>query len=155
MSVYYAYYDSPIGAVEITAADDHIKSLYFRDELGETDLNTPPVMQECINQLDEYFKKERTDFDLPLSAEGTEFQHRVWKALLNVPFGRTASYLDIANILGDRNSVRAVGNANGKNPISVIVPCHRIIGSGGKLIGYGGGLWRKEWLLKHEGSLLI
>jgi len=106
-------------------------------------------------QIDGYFAGRRTVFDLPLDLRGTDFQRRVWKQLLTVPFGQTATYLDIALALGNPQAVRAVGAANGQNPVSVIVPCHRIIASNGKLTGYGGGLWRKEWLLRHEGALLL
>ncbi len=97
----------------------------------------------------------RTTFDLPLDLRGTDFQKQVWTQLLTVPYGRTVSYQLIADAIGNPKAVRAVGAANGQNPISVIVPCHRIIGSDGQLVGYGGGLWRKEWLLKHEGALLL
>jgi len=115
----------------------------------------PPCLQECVRQLEEYFQGQRRAFSLKLLPRGTEFQQRVWAQLLKVPYGSTASYRDIALALGDADAVRAVGSANGKNPISIIIPCHRIIGSDGKLIGYGGGVWRKEWLLRHERGVLV
>lgn len=151
--MYYDYYESPIGLIEI-GGDTAIRSLYFVDAPREA-VETSPLVEETIRQLAEYFAHGRRDFDLPLALDGTPFQRQVWGQLLTVPYGKTASYLDIANGLGNPKSIRAVGAANGQNPISIIVPCHRIIGSNGKLIGYGGGLWRKEWLLRHEGALLV
>lgn len=105
-------------------------------------------------QLDEYFAGTREQFDLPLRPRGTDFQQRVWTGLLQIPFGATSTYGGLAARLGDRQASRAVGLANGKNPISIIVPCHRVIGADGSLTGYGGGLDRKLWLLRHEGALL-
>jgi len=151
----YYYYDSPIGKIEIGGTEQHIKSLFFV-ETGENKIEHPAeILLNCASQLDEYFNKKRKTFDLPLEPEGTAFQKAVWEALLDVSFGVTASYFDVAKKLDNPKAVRAVGGANGKNPISIIIPCHRIIGSSGKLIGYGGGLWRKKWLLQHEQSLLI
>ncbi len=155
-SQYEAYYQSEIGLIRVTGSGAGVSSLYFvKDDEKPADSKTPACLQDCITQLDEYFKGRRRDFSLKLQPEGTEFQKAVWQQLLNISYGKTSSYGDIAAALGDKNAMRAVGSANGKNPISIIVPCHRVIGSNGKLIGYGGGLWRKEWLLKHEGSLLI
>jgi methylated-DNA-[protein]-cysteine S-methyltransferase len=148
------YYESPIGLIEVVGTDSALNSLNF----VEQPLDVPtshPYLDTVIGQLDQYFRGERRTFDLNLGFEGAPFQKRVWNQLLTVPYGQTASYLDIAKALGDPKATRAVGAANGRNPISIIVPCHRIIGSDGKLTGYGGGLWRKEWLLKHEGSLLF
>jgi methylated-DNA-[protein]-cysteine S-methyltransferase len=151
-----AFYHSQIGWIKITGSEEGIFSLEFIDDEEDLVQNQPhPSLQECIRQLDEYFRGQRQTFSLKLFPEGTDFQKRVWNELLKVPFGKTAAYSDIAASLGDKNAVRAVGSANGKNPISIIVPCHRIIGRDGNLIGYGGGLWRKEWLLKHEGSIII
>jgi methylated-DNA-[protein]-cysteine S-methyltransferase len=110
----------------------------------------PEALNEACCQLDEYFKGKRQSFDLRLSLKGTEFQRRVWNELMSIPYGKTVTYRDIAIKLGNPHAVRAVGNANGKNPVSIIVPCHRVIGSSGKLTGYAGGLERKAWLLKHE-----
>ncbi len=111
------------------------------------------VVADAARQLAEYFRGGRREFELELSFEGTEFQKRVWRSLLEVPFGHLASYKDIAEAVGKPKASRAVGAANGANPIAIIAPCHRVIGANGKLVGYGGGLWRKEWLLKHEGAL--
>jgi methylated-DNA-[protein]-cysteine S-methyltransferase len=116
-------------------------------------IRSNPCIAKAAKEIAEYFEQGRREFTCEISLAGTSFQLRVWQQLLNVTYGRTASYKDIAIAVGNPKGVRAVGAANGKNPISLIVPCHRIIGSNGKLTGYGGGLWRKEWLLRHEGCL--
>jgi methylated-DNA-[protein]-cysteine S-methyltransferase len=157
MELQKAYYNSPTGTIEVTGTEKGIETLYFVDEMPEQS-ETPTCLQECMRQLDLYFKGELEEFDLKLIPAGTDFQQKVWKELLTVGFGKTASYLDIAKALGDKNATRAVGSANGQNPISVIIPCHRIIGSNGKLTGYGGGIERKRWLLdfergSHQGTL--
>lgn len=144
--------DSPIGQIVIRANDRGITSISFSDA-HVSDPEHSAIVDLAARQLAEYFEGTRTVFQLPLDAGGTPFQRRVWNALLDVPFGRTASYLKIARLLGDEQAIRAVGLANGKNPIAIVVPCHRIIGSDGSLTGYAGGLWRKEWLLRHEGVL--
>lgn len=149
----YAYYPSPIGLVELGATATALCTLYFVEE-PRHESTTSPMLALAIQQLNEYFAGTRTTFELPLDFQGTVFQRQVWQQLLTVPYGQTVSYQEIANTLGNPKAVRAVGGANGQNPISVIAPCHRIIGSNGNLTGYGGGLWRKEWLLKHEGYLL-
>ncbi|MBI1299479.1 methylated-DNA--[protein]-cysteine S-methyltransferase [bacterium] len=151
---HYTYYTSPIGLIEIGGTDTALTSLYFVDT-ERHDTSSAAVLEDAARQLDEYFNHRRQEFDLPLEPQGTDFQRRVWHQLLTVRYGTTVAYQDIANALGNPKAIRAVGAANGQNPISVIVPCHRIIGSNGKLTGYGGGLWRKEWLLQHEGALLI
>jgi methylated-DNA-[protein]-cysteine S-methyltransferase len=150
-----AYYKSPIGVLKVTATGEQIISVLFLDSNPEKESDESPVVNNCIQQLDEYFKHQRQKFDLPLAPQGTSFQKQVWEKLLEIPYGRTSSYLEIARRIGNPKSIRAVGSANGKNPIVIIIPCHRVIGSSGKLIGYGGGLWRKEWLLKHEQSVLV
>lgn len=142
-------YHSPIGLIEIIGSGRGVSSLLFVDREEKSNV-VPACLQDCTQQLDEYFKGHRREFTLKLDMHGTTFQKRVWQELLTIPFGKTVSYLDIALALGDRKIIRAVGGANGKNPICIIVPCHRVIGSNGSLIGYGGGLWRKEWLLKFE-----
>ena len=154
-SEFFAYCDSPIGLLEICGTRDYIKSVFFQDNNIREASETPALLKDCIRQFDEYFKKLRTEFDLPLQPEGTIFQKAVWQALQKVPYGKTASYLDIAKSLKNPKAIRAVGTANGKNPINIIIPCHRIVGSNGNLIGYGGGLWRKKWLLQHEKNLLL
>lgn len=152
MSITTVYYKSPIGVLEIKGDEDGIQSIMYMDDnsivIGkETAIK---VLHECIVQLDEYFEGNRKEFDLKLKPQGTAFQQKVWKALLEVPFNSTKSYLQQSQIVGDVKAIRAVGTANGKNPISIIIPCHRIIGSDGSLTGYAGGVWRKKWLLEHE-----
>ncbi len=112
--------------------------------------DSSPLLAEAIRQMEAYYRHELTEFDLPLRALGTEFQMKVWKALQTIPYGETYSYQDIARIVGNIKAVRAVGGANNKNPISIIIPCHRVIGKNGKMVGYGGGLDKKEWLLAFE-----
>ncbi len=149
-----AYYSSPIGLLEITGNEEGILSVLFIDKKKKSTNAIHPCLKECLYQLDEYFKGIRKEFGLKLNPRGTAFQEKVWDKLLTVPFGKTASYLDISKLIGDTNATRAVGNANGCNPISIIIPCHRVIGSNGKLVGYGGGIKRKEWLLDHERNTL-
>lgn len=149
-------YDSPIGVLEIVGSDEEIFSVLFseriRVEHSKQD-DTPLVLDECVGQLDQYFKGDRLEFTFPYRVEGTDFQKRVWTALTSIPFAETGSYTDIAVSVGSEKAVRAVGSANGKNKLSIVIPCHRIIGANGKLTGYAGGLWRKEWLLQHEKSI--
>lgn len=150
------YYKSELGLLEIIATQTSICAVNFVDEdtykLDQlTTVSDIDCVNECIKQLKEYFLEKRKDFSLPLALEGTEFQQRVWQELLKIPFGETISYLQLSERLGNKKAIRAVGRANGRNPVAIIVPCHRVIGSDGSLTGYAGGLWRKEWLLKHEG----
>ncbi|MBD3306545.1 methylated-DNA--[protein]-cysteine S-methyltransferase [candidate division KSB3 bacterium] len=152
---YTTYYHSPIGPLEIRGTEEGIRSICFVEETAPSSTEIPPCLATCARQLEEYFQGQRQEFSVDLLIHGTEFQRRVWQQLQQIPFGHTASYLDIATALGNPKAIRAVGNANGKNPISIMIPCHRIIGTNGKLIGYGGGLWRKEWLLRHEKSCLL
>ena len=147
--------NTPIGPLYITADEKAITSILFGDEQTQPVFTEYPLLKEAEKQLQAYFEGKLREFDLPLRAEGTPFQQRVWLALRDIPYGKTASYLDIARAIGNPKAVRAVGLANGKNPLTIVVPCHRVIGSNGKLVGYGGGLWRKEWLLKHEGAILL
>ena len=148
------YYKTPIGIAEIVGDKNGIRSVSVLDDdaIAESILNqkTPECLQECINQLEEYFKGERTTFNLKLNPKGTDFQKKVWRALLEIPFGKTRTYLQQSKTLGDVKAIRAVASANGKNPIWIIIPCHRVIGSDGSLTGYAGGIWRKKWLLAHE-----
>ncbi len=152
-------YESPIGFLEIYATDAAVGRVEFAGEqAGEgEEASGHPLLEEARRQLDAYFAGELRCFDLPLDLDGTPFQRQVWQQLLSVGYGQTASYQEIAVAIDNPKAVRAVGAANGRNPVAIIVPCHRIIGSGGraKLTGYGGGLWRKEWLLRHEGVLLV
>jgi methylated-DNA-[protein]-cysteine S-methyltransferase len=149
MKLYKAYYDSPVGIIEITGTEEGISSLIFVESKNDEE-EYPDCIKNCLEQLDEYFEGKRKEFNVKLMVEGTEFQKSVWNKLRNIPYGKTASYKDIAQEIGNEKAVRAVGSTNGKNPISIIVPCHRVIGANGKLTGYAGGLWRKEWLLEHE-----
>jgi len=148
-----AYYRSPIGLLEITGSQNGVSSIFFVDDAIDKG-GIPPALVDCVSQLDEYFGGRRKEFSLKLDLRGTEFQRRVWRELQRIPFGKTVSYLDVAIAIGNRESTRAVGHANGQNPISIVVPCHRVIGSDGSLTGYGGGLWRKRWLLNFENTPL-
>lgn len=146
-------YLSPIGVVEIIGSMNEIYSIMFvdREEVQNTiQEETPKVLKECLNQIDEYFKGKRQVFTFPYKLEGTNFQQTVWKALVHIPFGETGTYKELAIRIDNEKAIRAVGHANGRNKLSIVIPCHRIIGSSGKLTGYAGGLWRKEWLLQHE-----
>ena len=151
--VHRAEFQSPIGIVEIIGTERAIQSILF-SEKTEVDYpigpDSPQVIVDCQRQLEEYFKGERTEFSIPLTSTGTEFQQKVWSALTEVPYAKTVSYGAIAKAIGSDKAVRAVGNANSKNKLTIVVPCHRIIGANGKLTGYAGTLPRKEWLLRHE-----
>jgi len=150
VKTYTTCYQTAIGPFEITGNQKGILTIIFGKEPSVTDSDLPAPMTECLRQLDEYFKGRRKKFNVPLLPEGTDFQKAVWRQLQKIPFGRTASYGDVARAIGSPKAFRAVGNANNKNPIPLIIPCHRVIGSDGKLVGFGGGIWRKEWLLDHE-----
>ncbi len=146
---YNARYNSPIGELYITADDKALLSVSFSAETVKNKAQNK-IVKDTINQLDEYFTCKRKSFDLPLCPNGTEFQKRVWNALLKIPYGEVRSYKDIAIAIGNPNASRAVGHANNQNPIAIIIPCHRVIGSNGDLIGYGGGLDKKRILLNLE-----
>ncbi|MDF2519491.1 MAG: methylated-DNA--[protein]-cysteine S-methyltransferase [Clostridia bacterium] len=150
--MYKAYYSSPIGSIEIVSDESSILELEFVEEMGQAHDKAPEVLKRALTQLDEYFKGKRKAFDLELKLKGTEFQKGVWQQLQKVPYGNTASYGDIAKAVGNEKASRAVGGANNKNKIAIIIPCHRIVGSKGEMTGYAGGIWRKEWLLQHEKS---
>jgi len=147
-----AFYNSPIGVLEITESDEGVTSVLFVENHSAISI-IPPGLEDCVNQLDEYFNRRRREFTVKLDLRGTDFQKQVWRELAKIPYGKTVSYRDIARAIGASQAVRAVGSANGHNPISIIIPCHRVIGSDGSLTGYGGGLWRKEWLLNFEHGL--
>lgn len=146
----HAYLETPLGTAEIVGDDEGIISISISDKKEKTASEIPDSLMDCIEQLKEYFEGERQDFNLKLNPEGTDFQKGVWKELLTIPFGKTTTYLKQTLALGNEKAIRAVAAANGKNPISIIVPCHRVIGTNGSLTGYAGGLWRKKWLLEHE-----
>ncbi|SIR17254.1 methylated-DNA--[protein]-cysteine S-methyltransferase [Halanaerobium kushneri] len=144
-----AYYDSPIGLIEIQADKGELISLHFKDKKPyQQDMTA--VLLETKKQLDQYFAGARKKFELPLKIEGTDFQKRVWKQLIEIPYGDTFSYKEVAEAISNDKAYRAVGNANNRNSIPLIIPCHRVTASNGKLGGYGAGIWRKKWLLKHE-----
>ncbi len=145
-----AYIKSPIGTLEINGNKDGIASIIYLDTDKNETKDIPENLLACANQLNEYFEGNRTDFNLKLNPKGTDFQKKVWNHLLEIPYNKIVTYLDMANRLGDPKVIRAAASANGKNPISIIIPCHRVIGSDGSLTGYAGGLHRKKWLLDHE-----
>ncbi|RXR24420.1 methylated-DNA--[protein]-cysteine S-methyltransferase [Flavobacterium stagni] len=140
---------TPLGLAQISGNELGIQSVRIIDE-GEVSTEIPVVLKDAVQQLLEYFEGNRTEFQLKLNPNGTEFQQKVWNALLQIPFGKTISYQQLTLQLGDPKAIRAVASANGKNPLWIIVPCHRVIGSDGSLTGYAGGLHRKQWLLDHE-----
>lgn len=147
-----AFLKSPLGITKIVGDANgisEISEISVSDE-GEVSVSIPKELEQAVIQLQEYFEGKRNDFNLKLNPKGTEFQQRVWQELLNIPFGKTLSYLELSKKLGDVKAIRAVAAANGKNPLWIVVPCHRVIGTDGSLTGYAGGLWRKKWLLEHE-----
>lgn len=122
----------------------------FLDEKISNSIENPACLQTCVSQLTEYFEGKRTEFNLTINPKGTAFQLRVWKSLIQIPLGRTTSYLEQSTLLSDKKTIRAVASANGKNPILIIIPCHRVIGSDSSLTGFSAGIWLKKWLLAHE-----
>ncbi|MFK5635744.1 methylated-DNA--[protein]-cysteine S-methyltransferase [Ornithinimicrobium sp. LYQ103] len=158
MSITYLLTDSPVGPLRLVSDGEHLTGLFFAEhrhapERAGTEVGlgeAPAVLREAVVQLADYFAGRRTDFDLPLAAEGTPFQQRVWALLRQIPYGRTRSYGQLAAELGQPGASRAVGLANGRNPLSIVVPCHRVVGADGSLTGYGGGAERKRALLDLE-----
>ncbi len=151
-TVYTARYKSPIGMVKITADEHSVTELVFTDDEeapSETD-ELPDILAQCLLQLDEFFRGERKEFTIPVNQSGTAFQQKVWNGLASVPYGKTVSYLALSKRLGDAKAIRAVASGNGKNKVSIIVPCHRVVGSDQSLVGYAWGNHRKQWLLQHE-----
>lgn len=149
----YAYIKTPLGTAEIIGDENGISKISVLDQTIENDSEIPGVLQEAVWQLEDYFSGKRNDFTFQLNPSGTEFQKKVWLGLLEIPFGKTMSYQELSIKLGDVKAIRAVASANGRNPLWIVVPCHRVIGSDGSLTGYAGGLWRKKWLLDHENPL--
>jgi methylated-DNA-[protein]-cysteine S-methyltransferase len=150
------YYHSPVGILKISATETFVAEVSFFDKVEKTEprkRNMPPLLIQTIEQLIQYFNGERRQFDLVINQEGTAFQKQIWNGLMEIPFGRTYSYIELARRTGDPKATRAVANANGKNNVAIIVPCHRVIGANRDLVGYGGGLWRKKWLLEHEAKI--
>lgn len=156
---------SPVGELLLTANDDGLTGVWFEEHrYGPADLRSPvgsstgssaadDILRTAAGQLAEYFQGRRITFNLPLAPRGTPFQMRVWRALRDIPFGETISYGELAGRIGQVRAIRAVGGANGRNPLSIVVPCHRVIGADGSLTGFGGGVERKRWLLDHERAL--
>jgi len=154
-SIHYAITPSPIGELLLTGDGRRLTGLYLTPHThgpseGPDWVRNDAAFADAIRQLQEYFDGARVTFDIPLAPHGTEFQRRVWMALRDIPYAETVSYAQVAREIGNPRGVRAVGLANGRNPISIVVPCHRVIGSDGSLTGYGGGIERKQWLLAHE-----
>ncbi|WP_296143647.1 methylated-DNA--[protein]-cysteine S-methyltransferase [uncultured Flavobacterium sp.] len=149
----YAYIKTPLGTAEIIGDENGISKISVLDQTIENVSEIPGVLQEAVRQLEDYFSGKRNDFTFQLNPSGTEFQKKVWLGLLEIPFGKTMSYQELSIKLGDVKAIRAVASANGRNPLWIVVPCHRVIGSDGSLTGYAGGLWRKKWLLDHENPL--
>lgn len=147
---FFTYYESPVGLLMLCGDSFSITGIVFLKSQGTEQPRSNEIIRRCHDQLDEYFAGQRKDFDLPLNPTGTEFQKLVWTEVNHIPYGGTTTYLTIARILGNEKLTRAVGLANGANPIPIIIPCHRVIGANGKLTGYGGGINRKRWLLQHE-----
>jgi methylated-DNA-[protein]-cysteine S-methyltransferase len=149
---------SPLGNLLIRANDNAVLAVLFVKQgneipVIEKNAGDHRLIKICCTQLSEYFEGTRKEFDLPLQQNGTPFQQKVWDELINIPYGKTISYLELSKRIGDTKAIRAVGTTNGKNNISILVPCHRVIGSNGSLTGYAGELWRKQWLLEHEAKL--
>jgi len=153
MEIFSNYIESELGFIVIRGGIDKIISVSFEDnepEAGETN----QVVDECKSQLQEYFAGSRKVFSVPLDLQGTDFQVDVWQELMKIPFGEVITYTSLAMRMGNIKKLRAVGMANSKNPIGIIIPCHRVVGKNGSLVGYGGGLWRKKWLLEFESQKL-
>ena len=153
MHTFTDYINTPIGQMEITANDNSVLSIYFVDRVKS--VNSNALTELAKQQLLQYFDGTLTEFDMPIELIGTDFQKRVWQALTSIEHGLTASYADIANEINNPKAVRAVGAANGKNPMTIVLPCHRIIGADGSLTGYASGVERKAWLLNHEANTLF
>jgi methylated-DNA-[protein]-cysteine S-methyltransferase len=150
------YYNSPIGFLELSVSDNALQSINFLADNTERNQSVAnEVLHQTVAELSEYFDGNRKKFSIPLNPYGTDFQKSVWKILREIPYGQTITYGELATKLGDHNKVRAVGKANGNNPIPIIIPCHRVVGADNNLIGYAGGITRKKYLLKHEGAVLL
>ncbi len=146
---YSNFIKSPLGFIQVTSNEKNILSVLFTTAPLKT-AKHPACLVRCLKQLREYFAGKRKKFNLPVALSGTKFQQKVWNALQTIPYDKTWSYQELAKAIGKSKAARAVGNANNKNQIPLIIPCHRVIASSGKLSGYGSGIWRKKWLLEHE-----
>lgn len=149
-TIHIAYYQSPIGYIELIDEEGALTAASFMDERRTEATASTPLLEKAIQQLDAYFAGKLQQFDLPLRPAGTAFQQTVWNQLIQIPFAETITYLHMAKRLGNVKAIRAAASANGKNPLAIIIPCHRVVGADGKLTGYAGGLHRKQWLLEHE-----
>jgi methylated-DNA-[protein]-cysteine S-methyltransferase len=152
--IFQCYMFSPVGWIEIKSTDAVILAISFREKESDEPNMEHPLLREAVNQLQLYFDGRLKHFDLPLQPEGTAFQQTVWKWLQEIEYGKTISYLQLSRQVGDEKAIRAVGSANGKNPLGIVIPCHRVIGSDGSLVGYAGKVWRKKWLLEHENAIV-
>ena len=159
-TIYTKYINSPLGELEISSTEEYLTSALFVDAQKKpsprkvsTDA-VSEIIEEYITQITEYFEGNRREFDLKIQHVGTDFQKLVWEELGSIPYGKTISYLELSRRIGNEKAIRAVGTTNGNNKFNIIVPCHRVIGSDGSLVGYGGDLWRKKWLLAHEAKIL-
>ena len=141
---------TPLGNAEIIGNVNGISKIHILDKYIEITTEFPKDLKQAVEQLQDYFDGKRTTFSFKINPTGTEFQKKVWQELLKIPYGKTYSYLELSKKIGDVKAIRAVATANGKNPLWIVIPCHRVIGSDGSLTGYAGGLWRKKWLLDHE-----
>lgn len=144
------FFKTPIGTARIVGNQEGISEISVLNEEADSTQLVPEVLLECVKQLTEYFEGERKDFSIKINPKGTDFQKTVWDELLNIPFGKRTTYMKQTLKLGNEKAIRAVASANGKNPIWIVIPCHRVVGADGSLTGYAGGLWRKKWLLEHE-----
>ncbi len=152
-NIYNAYYKSPLGIVKITSDEQFVTELCFTEEntaIVNNNATHPLPLTQCLQQLHEFFEGKRNHFTIPVKQAGTAFQQKVWNELVTIPFGKTVSYLQLSKQLGNAKAIRAVAASNGKNKISILVPCHRVVGSDQSLVGYAWGNWRKQWLLQHE-----
>ena len=154
--IFTKYIESPLGQLEVSATETYLTSILFVETQKkpsprkEATLYVPAIIETYEQQIQEYFDGTRKDFDIPFQHEGTDFQKLVWDKLVTIPYGKTISYLELSRRIGNEKAIRAVGTTNGANKFNIIVPCHRVIGANGSLVGYGGDLWRKKWLLEHE-----
>jgi len=155
-NTFFYYVESPIGLLELRADSEKVTAIYFDGGKGASTVRQPqsnvqpPPIRLATEELHAYFSGHLKTFTFPMQQIGTAFQQKVWEELTHIPYGETLSYLELSRRIGDAKAIRAVGTANGRNNLSIVVPCHRVIGQNGQLTGYGGGLWRKDWLLKHE-----
>jgi methylated-DNA-[protein]-cysteine S-methyltransferase len=152
------YYQSPVGLLRISGTENYISEIHFIDNIEQPlsdhhEKKHFPIVIQCVEELIQYFQGQRRIFEFPINQQGTDFQQKVWNELTGIPFGKTISYLELSRRLGDTKVIRAAASANGKNNIVIVVPCHRVIGSKNDLVGYGGGLGRKKWLLEHEAKI--